>query len=256
MTAVEARRVYVAGPYTQGPWEYNIRDVVAAADTLYDAGHVPFVPHTMTTLWGLVNPRPKEQWIDFDLQWLDVCDALVRLDGDSEGADLEAEYARGAGIPVYSSVEEFLIDVGSGRDMSAVADDGPDDEDFEVEHRPERIALADLDADDSSDDSVLYLTTLKCPTCAVETTYAHDGPDVAMDAETPWPSVNVCPGCKSGYPTDLGAAAVEVAEAVRVGHPEKREEHDCCPECGGDLTLHAIKGDPAALVCDDCEVEL
>lgn len=105
-------RVYIAGPYTKGAWEYNIRSVVAAADQVMEAGHVPFIPHTMTTLWALVSPRPKEEWLAFDLDWLDACDCLIRLDGESPGGDSEVKYAQNHGIPIYHGVEEFLAEVG------------------------------------------------------------------------------------------------------------------------------------------------
>ena len=105
-------RVYIAGPYTAGPWEYNIRAVIAAADEVMEAGHIPFIPHTMTTLWALVSPRSKQDWLEFDFAWLAVCDALIRIDGESPGGDAEVEYAQENDIPVCESVDEFLQAVG------------------------------------------------------------------------------------------------------------------------------------------------
>lgn len=105
-------RVYIAGPYTAGAWEYNIRNVVEAADRVVEAGHAPFIPHTMTTLWALVSPRPKEEWLEFDLEWLDACDCLVRIDGESPGAEVEVEHAEDVGMPVYDGVDAFLEGVG------------------------------------------------------------------------------------------------------------------------------------------------
>lgn len=107
----ENLKVYIAGPYTDGAWEYNIRDVVKTADEVFEAGHTPFIPHTMTTLWALVSPKPKDEWLRFDLKWLDQCDCLVRIDGESEGGDVEVEYAKEIDIPIYYGVDAFLSEV-------------------------------------------------------------------------------------------------------------------------------------------------
>jgi hypothetical protein len=97
-------RVYVSGPYTRPNPSHNVRRAVDAADRLWAAGLVPFVPH-LSQLWDTLTPRPWADWIAYDLHWVAACDALVRLPGDSAGADLEAEEARRLGIPVYGSVE-------------------------------------------------------------------------------------------------------------------------------------------------------
>ena len=112
MGGSERLRVYIAGPYTNGAWEYNIRRVVYAADQVVGVGHVPFIPHTMTSLWALITPKPKDEWLEFDLNWLDACDCLIRIYGESPGGDREVEYARSNGIDVYHGVNEFLQEVG------------------------------------------------------------------------------------------------------------------------------------------------
>lgn len=101
-------RVYIAGPYTHGKWEQNIRNVIMAGQRIFDAGHYPFLPHVHTYPWALFYDN---QWIEMDLVWLEVCDALIRLKGKSAGADTEVEFAEHNGIPVYLSVDEFLQEV-------------------------------------------------------------------------------------------------------------------------------------------------
>lgn len=100
-------RVYVAGPYTNGDVALNVRAAIEAADRILKAGHAPYVPHLMH-FWHLVCPGPYEQWIQFDLEWLPVCDALVRLPGESSGADGEVRLAESLGIPVYYGLDQFL----------------------------------------------------------------------------------------------------------------------------------------------------
>ncbi|MFD1515829.1 hypothetical protein [Halomarina rubra] len=83
---------------------------------------------------------------------------------------------------------------------------------------------------DGSDDDpsqgverVLYLTTLRCKECGNGTTYAHEGPNTAIDQEAPWPENPVlCPECGTFYPDDLAVVIEEVANAKRVD-PESQE---------------------------------
>lgn len=96
-------RVYIAGPYTKGDPVLNVRAAVAAADAVLAEGHVPFVPH-VNHLWHTISPKRWETWLSIDLAWLDCCDALIRLPGESTGADLEVTEASKLGIPVYFSV--------------------------------------------------------------------------------------------------------------------------------------------------------
>lgn len=102
----DEKLVYVAGPYSEGIWEENIRAVIDAAEEIYRAGHVPFIPHTMTAMWALLYPKPKDVWLKIDLVVLERCDALVRVPGLSEGAEREVEFCKNNDIPVYR-LEEF-----------------------------------------------------------------------------------------------------------------------------------------------------
>lgn len=106
-------RVYIAGPYTGGDWGQNIMRAVNAAQLVYMMGHVPFIPHTMTALW---STHYDNDWIEYDLKWLEACDAMLRLSGESEGADSEEEFANINDIPVYHSIEEFTNEVGEYRE--------------------------------------------------------------------------------------------------------------------------------------------
>lgn len=99
-------RVYIAGPYTKGDVVLNVRRAVEAADQVLKAGHAPYCPH-LTHFWHYLCPGSWEQWLALDKEWVKVCEALIRLDGDSVGADREAALARSLGIPVFDSVESW-----------------------------------------------------------------------------------------------------------------------------------------------------
>lgn len=94
-------RIYVAGPLTgSGDLTQNVRRACFVGSAILDAGHVPFVPHT-NVMWHGHYPRPEEEWLQWDFQWLDACDALVRLPGASPGSDREVKRAHANGQPVY-----------------------------------------------------------------------------------------------------------------------------------------------------------
>ncbi len=50
------------------------------------------------------KPRPYQDWIDLDLEWVKSCDCLLRLDGESKGADMEVALAESLGIPVFKTL--------------------------------------------------------------------------------------------------------------------------------------------------------
>lgn len=103
-------RVYVAAPYTSPNPVQNTAKALAVGGQLLDLGYVPFVPH-MNMLWDMISPRPGEQWLQWDLHWLAMCDVLLRdreqLPGLSPGADKEEQVAHFLGIPVVYSVNEL-----------------------------------------------------------------------------------------------------------------------------------------------------
>lgn len=100
--------VYVAGPYTRPDPVANTHETIKVATRLYETGLVvPLVPH-LTLLWHLLEPRPLDFWYAYDLHLLARCDAVLRLPGDSTGADEEVCAAGGLGIPVFEDQEALL----------------------------------------------------------------------------------------------------------------------------------------------------
>jgi len=95
----ERYRVYVAGPLTIGDSFSHVRVALDLADDLWAWGFSPFVPH-MNYVWHFVYPKNPQEWLEYDYGWLRLCDFLVRLPGESVGADAEVEEAKRLGIPV------------------------------------------------------------------------------------------------------------------------------------------------------------
>lgn len=101
-------KVYVAGPYSSNPVR-GLQAAIDAADQVVARGHCPFIPH-VSLVWDLVSPRPYEFWLAYDLVWLASCDVVLRLPGDSMGADGEVKAAEFAGIPVIYSVIDLPLE--------------------------------------------------------------------------------------------------------------------------------------------------
>lgn len=103
------RLVYVASALTTGNQIVNIHLAVKAGESLMRAGHVPVIPHLYSFL-ELVCPGPSyDDWFNLVcLPLLSRCDAVLRLHGESPGADREVAYAKGLGIPVHYSLLDLL----------------------------------------------------------------------------------------------------------------------------------------------------
>lgn len=107
-------RAYLSGPLTgDGSAEAMVRNVNAALDAmarLEAAGFLVHCPHLRYYL-HLRHPMPYRHHMDVDLSWLPTCDILVRLDGDSPGADDECSAARELGLAVYT-LDEAITELG------------------------------------------------------------------------------------------------------------------------------------------------
>jgi hypothetical protein len=92
-------RIYVAGPLNgSGVQADNVREACRVGSMINAAGHVAFVPH-INVLWHGHYPAPEESWLQWDFAWLELCDALVRIPGESAGSDKEVARAGAIGIP-------------------------------------------------------------------------------------------------------------------------------------------------------------
>ena len=91
-------KVYIAGPYSSDH-AAGVRNAIHAGDMVRDMGHTPFIPH-LTHFWDLLYPREYQDWMDYDREWLEECDVLIRLEGESPGASEEVTWAFRHKIPV------------------------------------------------------------------------------------------------------------------------------------------------------------
>jgi len=99
-------KVYIASPYTIGDVAVNVKIQMDTADELMNKGFVPFTP-LYSHFQHMAHPRPYEDWLKIDFEWIPVCDCLLRLPGDSSGADKEVEFAISKDILVFYSIYDL-----------------------------------------------------------------------------------------------------------------------------------------------------
>lgn len=105
--------IFVSSPYTLGDVSENVQRQVEMAHRLMDYGFAPIAP-LLSHYLELWRSRPWEEWMEVDLELVSRCDALLRLEGESRGADMEVAEARRLGIPVYFDFEALTQDLGGG----------------------------------------------------------------------------------------------------------------------------------------------
>ncbi len=98
--------IYISAPYSLGDVVTNVRFACEIGDKVLAKGHIPFIPH-LSHFWHFLSPKSYEEWLKIDSAMIPRCDALLRVNGESKGADREVEIAKEKGIPVYYSLEDI-----------------------------------------------------------------------------------------------------------------------------------------------------
>lgn len=102
--------IYLSGPITHdGKQTFRrLHEAACLHSKLMKMGFAPFTPHLLAQAdMSSDEPITYEDWMIFDFAWIDKCDCVVRLPGESSGADREVSYALEHYKPVYS-LDEFM----------------------------------------------------------------------------------------------------------------------------------------------------
>lgn len=124
------KRVYIAGPIQKGDLCANVNQATAAFVSLAKLGFSPLCPHWSVYSkpahkWPASFGLPQDfvycqatamgneemvhaDWMGVDLPWVECAHAVLRLPGDSVGADLETAHAAKCEIPVFTSIEDLV----------------------------------------------------------------------------------------------------------------------------------------------------
>jgi len=120
--AVLARKqlwIMVAGPYRSGSsdpivWAENLRKLNSAASAIFQKGHVPIIGVNLAL--PVIEAAGQELYerimMPLSLSLTERCDAVLRIEGVSKGADDEVDRFRARGLRVFLSIDE-IPDVGS-----------------------------------------------------------------------------------------------------------------------------------------------
>jgi len=116
--------ILICGPYTSGTGgdaakiASNRRRLESYALPIYERGHVPMIGEwlALPILHAAGGSDPNEQAFKayqypVAHRLLERCDAVLRIVGESHGADLDVQCAKALGLPIYHHVDEIPVRV-------------------------------------------------------------------------------------------------------------------------------------------------
>ena len=121
MTTTDKRMIIlIAGPYRSGTGDEpqkmaaNLRRLEEASYPIFQAGHVPMIGEWVALpIWHTAGGQSVGDALYDEIlhptagRLIERCDAILRLPGDSKGADNDVKLAHERGIPVYYDMSEI-----------------------------------------------------------------------------------------------------------------------------------------------------
>jgi hypothetical protein len=111
--------ILIAGPYRSGTgddpilMERNLRTLEEAAWPLFAAGHVPMIGEWVALpvlrsggAASVADPLAESVMYPTAHRLLELCHGVLRLPGESRGADLDVAIAHERGLPVWYSLDD------------------------------------------------------------------------------------------------------------------------------------------------------
>ncbi len=119
-TSDKRMMILIAGPYRSGTNDdpqkmaENLQRLEAAAYPIFNAGHIPMIGEWVALpVWHAAGGEAigddlyNEIFYPTAGRLIERCDAVLRLEGQSSGADNDVRLANERGIPVYHSADEI-----------------------------------------------------------------------------------------------------------------------------------------------------
>lgn len=113
--------ILIAGPYRSGTndnpelMEQNLRKLEAVSLPLFRAGHIPMIGEwvALPLLREAGSKKPGDTaYLEIAYpvaeRLLTKCDAVLRLEGESKGADQDVKIAKERGLKVFYRLEDIL----------------------------------------------------------------------------------------------------------------------------------------------------
>ncbi|HEX2618723.1 MAG TPA: hypothetical protein VHL11_01215 [Phototrophicaceae bacterium] len=114
--------ILIAGPYRSGTGDdpakmaENLRHLESASYPIFKAGHVPMIGEWVALpIWNTAGGKTVGDDLYEEIlhptagRLIERCDAILRLEGESKGADNDVRLARARGIPVYFHIDEIPV---------------------------------------------------------------------------------------------------------------------------------------------------
>jgi len=112
--------ILIAGPYRSGTnndpklIEKNMERLESVALPIFRKGHIPMIGEWVANpLIELAGSKEVGDAIFNEIQYptahrlLTKCDAILRIEGDSKGADQDVEIAKGLGLKIYYDLKDI-----------------------------------------------------------------------------------------------------------------------------------------------------
>lgn len=98
--------VYIASPYSNGSQAANVAKQMEAYIYLANMGYCPIAP-LLSHFLEIYHSFKFSNWLEIDKKLISISDIVLRLDGESVGADIEVEYAKNLGKKIVYSIEKI-----------------------------------------------------------------------------------------------------------------------------------------------------
>jgi hypothetical protein len=122
MTKSKPQIILIAGPYRSGTNDdpvliaENLHRLESFALPIYRAGHIPMIGEWVALpimkqagSVSLGDSIASEYLYPVASRLLERCDAVLRIEGQSKGADEDVRLARERGLPVYFRIEDVPV---------------------------------------------------------------------------------------------------------------------------------------------------
>lgn len=119
-TTAKRMMILIAGPYRSGTGDdpqrmaANLRRLESASYPIFQAGHVPMIGEWVALpIWETAGGKTVGDALYDEIlhptagRLIERCDAILRLEGQSTGADNDVRLAHARGIPVYYRLEDI-----------------------------------------------------------------------------------------------------------------------------------------------------
>jgi len=95
------KRVFISGP--PGIDRLDI----AVAEALFQRGHMPYLPN-LHCQWQQKYPHTPNEWYSLHLAFLDQCQAMISLPGETPSSPRERQHAQRIGLLIFEDLKTFF----------------------------------------------------------------------------------------------------------------------------------------------------